>query len=144
MQTPNNQVPLINGRAYSWASVSVVLAGVPVIGITAISYGDLTEMENGYGAGQMPIDRGEGNYIPDAPKLTLRAGVVDSLQESAPNGRLQDLGVFDIIVMYLVGTTKKTHKVRNCQFTNNKRDIKQGDKIVNVELDLICSHVDWN
>lgn len=143
MVHPNNQVPLINGRAHSWASITINIAGSPVIGITGITYGDQTEMENGYGVGQMPIDRGEGNYIPDAPKLNVRNGVADDLANASPTGRLQDLGVFDIIVMFLVGITRTVHKIRNCQFTNNRRDHKQGDRILNSELDLICSHIDW-
>ena len=140
---PQNTIPLINGKAYSWASISVLLASGTLIGITAINYGDETEKENGYGQGQMPIDRGEGNYIPKPPSMTIRASENEALIDKAPNGRIQDLGVFDIIVQYLEGVVKKTHKIRNCEFTGNSRDVKQGDKIINVEQMLICSHVDW-
>mgnify|MGYP001367789890 CR=1 FL=1 len=140
---PVNTIPLINGKAYSWASVQVLLAGGKIIGITEISYGDETDKENGYGQAQMPIDRGEGNYIPQPPSITIRASENEALIEKAPNGRLQDLGVFDIIVQYLVGVTKKTHKIRNCEFTGNSRNISQGDKIINVQQSMICSHIDW-
>jgi hypothetical protein len=137
-----NQIPLINGKAYSWASVTVQLAGAVLVGITAIMYDDGTEKENGYGAGQMPIDRGEGNYKADA-SITIRAAEDEALIAKSPTGRLQDLGVFDIIVQYLVGTVKKKHIIRNCEFLGNKRDLKQGDKIIDVEHALIVSHVEW-
>ena len=139
---PSNTIPLINGKAYSWASITVLLAGATIIGITNIMYGDNTDMANGYGAGQMPIDRGEGNYTAES-SITIKANENEALIDKAPNGRIQDLGVFDIIVQYLVGTVKKTHKIRNVQFTGNKRDVKQGEKIIEVEHKLIISHIDW-
>ncbi|MDP1812337.1 MAG: hypothetical protein Q8K66_13125 [Sediminibacterium sp.] len=139
---PLTDVPLINGKAYSWSSIKFILAGVTVVGITAINYSDDVEKENGYGQGQMPIDRGEGNYKAESG-ITLKANEVEALTEKAPNGRIQDFGVFDIIVFYLVGTKKVTHKIRNAEFTGNKRDIKQGDKIIEVQLPLIISHIDW-
>jgi hypothetical protein len=139
---PQNNVPLINGKAYSWAAITVILAGAPLIGITSISYSDDTEKENGYGQGSMPIDRGEGNYKAES-SLTIRAGENEALIAKAANGRIQDLGVFDIIVQYLVGTKRIKHTIRNAEFTGNKRDVKQGDKIIDVEHTLIISHIDW-
>ncbi|HMO63299.1 MAG TPA: hypothetical protein PKC39_14535 [Ferruginibacter sp.] len=138
---PNN-VPLINGKAYGWSNITIILAGAPLIGVTAINYDDETEKENGYGSGQMPIDRGEGNYKAQA-SITIRAGENEALIDKAPDGRLQNLGVFDIIVQYLVGTRRIKHTIRNCEFTGNKRDVKQGDKIIDVEHTLIISHIDW-
>ena len=138
---PNN-VPLINGKAYSWASITAILAGATMVGIVAISYDDETEKENGYGAGQLPIDRGEGNYKAQS-SITIRASENEALIEKAPNGRIQDMGVFDVTVQYLVGTVRKKHVLRNCEFTGNKRDVKQGDKIIDVEHTLIISHIDW-
>jgi hypothetical protein len=143
MPSPNNQVPLINGKAYDWASVSFMLASAKVVGVTAVSYADETEKENGYGVGQYPIDRGEGNYVPAPPTITLRAADNEALIERSPGRKIQDFGVFNIQVQFLVGTVKKTHTIRNCEFTGNSRSIKQGDKIINVEHTLICSHVEW-
>ena len=36
-----------------------------------------------------------------------------------------------------------TDKIRNCRFTENKRDVKEGDMSIPVELELIVSHIDW-
>ena len=140
---PVNQIPLINGKAYSWAAITIVLAGINMVGATAISYGDDTEKENGYGQGKMPIDRGEGNYVPHEPSITFRNPENEAFIQKSLTGRIQDLGVFDIIVQFLVGTVIITHIIRNCEFTGNKRDMKQGDKVMSVEHKLICSHVDW-
>ena len=143
MPSPNNTVPLINGKAYDWGSISILLAGGKVVGATEITYGDEVEKENGYGVGQMPIDRGEGNYTPTPPTITLRAAENEAIIDKSPNRRITDFGVFDVHVQYLVGTIKKTHILRNCEFTGNSRSVNQGDKIINVQHTLICSHVEW-
>lgn len=45
---------------------------------------------------------------------------VHALEAQAPNGRLQDLPPFDIIVQYLPDSgIIKTDKLRNCQFSEN-------------------------
>ena len=139
---PANQIPLINGKAYDWASVTMLLGGTPVIGVSKISYDDNTEKEDTYGSGQFPIERGEGNYKANVD-VTFRASELEALAAKTVNGRLQDFGVFDIIVSFLVGTVRKTHKIRNCEFTGNKRDLSQGDKMLESSPGLICSHIEW-
>ena len=140
---PANQIPLVNGKGYAWANVSFMLAGAAVVGITAINYSDTEEKENTYGSGKFPIERGEGNYAATV-ELTLRASELEALASRAPNGRLQDFGVFDIIVSFLVGTVRHSHKIRNCEFTGNTRNMNQGDKLIESQPGIICSHIDWN
>lgn len=139
---PANQIPLINGKAYAWANVSILLAGAPVIGISSINYKDSEAKENSYGSGKYPIERGEGNYEATVD-ITLRASELEALAARAPNKRLQDFGVFEIIVSFLVGTVRNTHKIRNVEFTGNSRDLKQGDKMIESQPGLICSHIEW-
>lgn len=43
--------PLINGINYDWGSVSVILFGTPVVGITKITYKSKQDKVNNYGAG---------------------------------------------------------------------------------------------
>lgn len=139
---PANQIPLINGKGYAWANVDLILAGAPVVGITAINYSDTEEKENTYGSGKYPIERGEGNYAATV-ELTLRANELEAIASRAPNKRLQDFGVFDILVSYLVATVRHTHKIRNCEFTGNVRNINQGDKMIEGSPGIICSHIEW-
>ncbi len=139
---PANQIPLINGKGYAWANVSLTIAGAPVVGVTSINYSDTEDKQNSYGSGKYPTERGEGNYEA-VVDITLRASELDALAAKSPTGRLQDFGVFDIIVSYLVGTVRVTHKIRNCEFTGNKREMNQGDKSIEASPGIICSHIDW-
>jgi len=136
-------LPLINGRTYDYASIIVNIMSVPVAGISAIEYSDEQEIEDNYGAGTMPVNRGFGKYKAMA-KLTLYMEEVEAITTLASGGRLQNIPEFDIIVVYVnSGNVPVTHKLRNCRFKSNNRKAKSGDTKIEVELDLICSHITW-
>ena len=139
----NDGVPLINGVEYSWGDIVSAINGVPVVGITAISYSDSQDVQNNYGAGRHPVSRSKGRITPSA-KITLHQSEVIALQSQSPTGRLQDIAPFDITVSYLPDSgIIVTDKIRNCQFKENKRDWKEGDMLQEVELELLPSHVEW-
>lgn len=134
---------MINGVEYSWGDIVSAINGVPLVGITAISYGDSQDMQNNYGAGRHPVSRSKGRITPSA-KITLHQSEVIALQSQSPTGRLQDIAPFDITVSYLPDSgIIVTDKIRNCQFKENKRDWKEGDMLQEVELELLPSHIMW-
>ena len=138
-----NGIPLINGTEYAWGDISTCVNGVPVSGITAVSYGDKQDVQNNYGAGRHPVSRSKGRITPTA-KITLYMSKVVALSRNAPNGRMQDIAPFDIEVSYLPDNgIVVVDKIRNCQFTENKRDWKEGDMNQQVELELIPSHIEF-
>lgn len=138
-----NGIPLINGILYSWGDIVLTIGGVPVTGITAISYGEEQEVANHYGAGRYPVGRSKGRITPTA-SITLSMEEVVALQSQAPGGRLQDIAPFDIGVSYLPESGVITHdNIRNCQFAVNKREWAEGDTREEVELTLIPSHIEW-
>lgn len=139
-----NGIPLINGIEYSWADVVLTIAGIPVTGITGIEYDDDQEVVNNYGAGRHPVSRSKGRITPSA-KITLYASEVAALQKKTVNGRLQDLGAFDVIVSYIPEESGMvmTDKIRNCQFKSNKRNVSEGDTSIKVDLDLVVGHIEW-
>jgi hypothetical protein len=140
----NNNI-LINGRSYDWANIELTLLGKRIFGITSIEYSDSVEKENIMGAGQYAVSRGVGHYKAEA-KITLLAEEVNLLQKALPAGKhLTDIPMFDVIVSYLPkDATKRTVDIiRNCEFKNNKRAVKTNDKSIEVELELITSHIEW-
>ena len=137
--------PLVNGKRHSWASIRVNVLGRTVEGISAISYSDKVEKANNYGVGNMPVSRGRGNYEAEAT-ITLFAYEVDAIQKSIPGKRLDEIPAFDISVTYLAEGNDKivNHVIRNCEFQSNKRDVKQNDTNIEIDLDLIVSHIEWS
>lgn len=139
----NNGTPLVNGMLCSWADIVTLIGGVPVTGIVGVEYGDEQEVVNKYGAGRHPVGRAKGRIIPNG-KLILYQEEVQALQAQAPNGRLQDLPPFDIIVQYIPDSGLiVTDKIRNCQFSGNSRKWKEGDTGQEVELPIVPSHIEW-
>ena len=139
-----NGIPLINGTEYSWGDIVFSIAGTPVIGITGIEYNDEQEVTDNYGAGRYPVSRSKGRIACNG-KISLYVSEVNALVKKTANGRLQDLGAFDIIVSYIPdeGGIVVIDKLRNCQFKKNSRSWSEGDTSKTVDLDLNISHIEW-
>ncbi len=140
-----SQLPLINGQRHSWSSIEVNLLDRIVTGITSISYDDTEMKENHYGAGNMPVHRGRGKYEANA-SMTLYNYEVEAIQTALPRGqRLMDSPPFDVKISFLDESNAIiTHVIRNCEFKSNNRNMSQGDTKIEVSLDLIVSHIEWN
>lgn len=138
-----NITPLINGKSYEYADITLIVLGVPIIGATAVEYGEEANITNVYGTGRYPISRGHGTVEPMA-KITLLMEEVMNIVAAAPNGRLHDIPEFDIIVSYTdVSLIPVVHKIRNCRFKNNKIGSSTGDTSIPVDLDLVISHIEF-
>lgn len=138
-------IPLVNGTRHTWASIRMNILGRTVDGVVAIKYSDKTNKTNNYGAGNKPVSRGKGNYEAEA-SITLYAYEVVAIQRAlGPNKNLADILPFDVPVTYLAegDETPVTDVIRNVEFLDNIRDMKQGDTKIEVPLNLICSHIDW-
>lgn len=135
--------PLVNGTAYAWSQIDLKILGQSVNGVTAISYEDNQEMQDNYGAGNRPVSRGYGK-IECKASMTLEMAEVEALQAAVNSGRVQDIPEFDVIVSFMPdGGIVRNHTLKNCRFKGNKRDVKQGDMTVEVEMELQVSHIAW-
>lgn len=138
-----NGIPLINGVEYDWGDINVGINGIKVTGITGINYGDKQDKQNNYGAGRHPVSRSHGRITPSA-KITLYMSEVVAISRTSPTGRLQDIPPFDITVAYLPPNgVIVVDKIRNCEFTENTRDWKEGDMNQEVELELLPSNIEY-
>ena len=138
-----NGVPLINGEEYAWGDIKVCINGVQVLGITAISYGDKQDKQNNYGAGRHPVSRSRGRITPEA-KITLYMSEAVAISRTSATGRMQDIAPFDIEVAYMPPNgIIVVDKIRNCEFTENLRDWKEGDMNQQVVLPLLPSHIEY-
>lgn len=137
-------IPFINGIAHSWGDITATVGGVPVVGITAIEYGDDQVVENHYGAGRHPVSYSKGRVTPSA-KITVEMGEVIGWQAKSPTGRLQDLAPFSIVVAYIPEDGQIViDKIMNCRFKKNARNWKEGDTRQLVDLELVPSHIKWH
>ncbi len=139
-----NDIPvLINGVAHDWASITLNIMGQSIAGVTKITYSEEQTVENNYGAGNLPVSRGYGQINPTG-SITLLGETVAALELLSPSGRLQDLGMFPIIVAYVPkGGLRRVHRLTRCEFTGNSRDVSTGDTKIEVEVPLIIGEIKW-
>jgi len=135
-----NEVPLINGRAYSYAEVKIKIAGVEVPSVSKISYSEEQQKENNYGTGSRPVSRGIGK-IECKASIEIAMNDVEALRDNARDGSLLKLPTFDIEVSFLNAQKVVTHTIKNCEFTTDGVEAGVDDKDVKKSFDLIPSHI---
>lgn len=135
-------VPLINGINYSWASVSLILFGVPVAGITKINYNRKQKKENNYGAGPYPVSRGYGNYEYDG-SIELYIDEWKRIIAAAPNRDPLQIPPFDIQVIFQgTGLTPDKDVLRSVEFMEDPLATSQGDTKITITIPLLIAQID--
>jgi hypothetical protein len=134
--------PLINGVNYSFANITLVLFGVPVVGITKIDFKRKQKKENNYGFGQDPVSRGYGNneyegsmeiYLDEWKKIIQISPFRDPLS----------IAPFDIQIVY-GGSKVSAEKdvLRSCEFMEDSFTANQGDTKLMVNVPLIIGAIE--
>ncbi|EHQ30024.1 hypothetical protein [Mucilaginibacter paludis] len=134
--------PLINGINYDWASISIQLFGVPITGVTKISYSRKQKKENNYGVGPYPVSRGycnveyEGSiemYLDEWKMIILNSPGQDPLQISP----------FTISVIFGAdGRTPGQDKLKGVEFLADPFSASQGETKLMVTIPLIIAQID--
>ncbi len=136
--------PLINGQAYSYADIIVNIFGVPVAGITEVTYSENQEVTDNFGAGRRVVSRGKGKIECEA-KISIDKAEYAAIINAAPGKSLFNIPEFDITVTYVPeGSAPVVDVIRNCVFKNSMSGGTEGDSNIIAELDLAVSHIDWN
>ena len=135
--------PLINGINYSWANIKVVLFGVPVVGITKISYNTKQKKENNYGLGAEPVSRGYGNKEYEG-SIEIYTDEWKRIIEAAPGRDPLAIGPFDIQVLYGLNAINPDKKdvLKSVEFLENPLEANQGDTKLMVTIPLIIGSIE--
>jgi len=134
----------INGVAYSHSNIVINILGVPIIGVTDISYADPQDIVPNYGTGNKPISVGFGKISPDG-SITLEMGEVEKLTAVAPDGRIQNIGFFDIGVNFLTEDGKfARHRLKQCRFKGRAASSAVDNNQLTEVLALHISDISWD
>lgn len=132
---------LINGTSYGWSNLTLVLFGIPVTGITKISWKRKQKKENNYGWGVEPIGRGYGNKEYEG-SMDIYQDELLKIIAAAPNKNALDIPMFDIQIVY--GGSKvlaQKDVLRACEFTEEGLEAAQNDTKLIVTLPLVIGAV---
>lgn len=139
---------MINGRQYEFADISLVLGGRDVCGLRGIKYSEKQEKEVLYGKGNKPLSVQKGNLSYEG-EISLTQSELETLKTLArtQTGRSSIMSLnLNAVVCYgnpLKGDTMITDRIYGIQFTEDAKELKQGDKFMEVTLPFICTDIEY-
>lgn len=135
---------LKNGVNYSWADITLVLFGVPVVGITKLEYSRKQEKTNNYGWGSEPVSRGYGR-IEYSGSIELYKDEWNRIISAAPNKDVLQIPMFDIQVIYgstIHAVLPDVDILRNVEFLEDNTTANEGDTRLMVTIPIIIAGID--
>ena len=133
---------LVNGKSYDYTQVEINILGVPVAGVTSITYTEEQEKTNNFGTGKRPVSRGRGP-VDCSGTIEISMNDVENIRDAITDGSMLDIPSFDIPVTF--GNSQKvvTHVVKNVEFTTDGVDTSQGDTDIKFSFDFVASNVKY-
>jgi len=129
---------MFNSRQYEFADVTLILGGRDVTGIRGIQYAEKQEKEAIYAKGNRPHSIQKGN-IAISGEITLLQSELETLRLL---GRGSILGLsLNAVVTYgnpANGDVMVTDIITGVQFLESPKEMKQGDKFMEVSLPFIA------
>ena len=134
--------PLINGINYSWANITLVLFGVPVVGITKIDYKRKQKKENNYGVGAQPVSRGYGNYEYEG-SIEIYQDEWKRIIAASPNKDPLAIPPFEIQVVYSGrGIAAEKDILKAVEFMEDNFTATSGDTKLMVTVPLVIGLIE--
>ncbi|MCD8177979.1 MAG: hypothetical protein LUE98_11365 [Tannerellaceae bacterium] len=127
---------MFNSRQYEYADITVFMGDRDVTGLRSIKYTAKQEKETVYGKGNMPLSIQKGNKSFEG-EIGLLQSELEALTESGIS--LLDLEL-KIVATYgnpSNGDTLVIDELIGVQFTEETKEMKQGDKFMEITLPII-------
>jgi hypothetical protein len=132
---------IINGRQYEFADLTLIMGGRDVTGFRGIKYTTKQEKEAIYGKGNKPISIQKGNVSYEG-EITLTQSEYETLV-ALGNGSVLNLNLNAIVSFGnpLKGDVMITDAILGLQFTEESKEMKQGDKFMEIKLPFVALDV---
>ncbi len=129
---------MFNSRQYGWSDLSLILGGRDLTAFRGIKYTEKIEREALYGKGRNAISIQSGNVSVEG-EITMMQSEYEALVQ-AGNGSVLNLSV-DAVVVYgdpSLGDAMTTDRIIGIQFTEAPKELKQGDKFMEITLPFLA------
>ena len=129
---------MFDSRQYEFSDLALVAGGRDFTAFRGVKYTAKQEKEPVYGKGNLPLSIQKGNKSYEG-EITLLQSELETLREASPTGSILDLQ-FDAVVCYgnpANGDTMITDVLQGIQFTEEPKEMKQGDKFMEITLPII-------
>jgi hypothetical protein len=125
---------MFDSRQYEWADITLVLGGRDVTGVRGVKYTTKQEKELCYGKGNLPLSIQKGNKSYEG-EITMLQSELEALR-LAGGGSILDMQI-NAIVTYGLGEVLVTDEIIGIQFTDETKEMKQGDKFMEITLPIV-------
>lgn len=128
---------MFNSRQYEWNDITIYAGNRDVTGARSIKYTAKQEKEAIYGKGNKPLSIQKGNKSYEG-EMGLLQSELEAL-EVAAGGSILDLEL-TVVVSYgnpTKGDMVKTDELIGIQFTEDPREMKQGDKFMEITVPFV-------
>ncbi|GAB1403044.1 hypothetical protein MASR1M74_02220 [Lentimicrobium sp.] len=133
---------MFDTRQYEYADITLALGGRIITGLRGVKYSSKQEKEAVYGKGNEPMHIQKGNISYEG-EVTLLQSELETLRLA---GKGSVLGLrLDAVVAYgnpSQGDVLIVDKIRGIEFTEDGKEMKQGDKFMEVTLPFICLRIE--
>jgi len=133
---------MFDSRQYEFADLTLELGGRIITGFRGLKYASKQEKEAVYGKGNQPLHIQKGNISHE--------GEISMLQSELET--LRALGGGSVLGLHLDGTAVYGNpsngdvpivdKIRGIEFTEDSKEMKQGDKFMEISLPFICLKIE--
>lgn len=128
-----------DSREYEWADLNLVLGGRDITRFRGIKYTEKIEREPLYGKGRHPIAIQSGNASVEG-EITLLQSEVQALI-TAGNGSVLGLSLDATITYGNPPDPQVSNRVLGLRFTELPKEMKQGDKFMEITLPFVALRV---
>lgn len=133
---------MFDTRQYEYADITVALGGRIITGLRGVKYTSKQEKEAVYGKGNEPMHIQKGNKSYEG-EISMLQSELETLRLA---GKGSVLGLrLDAVVAYgnpSKGDVLIVDKIRGIEFTEDAKEMKQGDKFMEVTLPFICLRIE--
>lgn len=132
---------LVNGVSYSWVHITFILYGVPVKGITKITWKKKSDKVNNYGAGPDPVSRGYGRNEYEA-SIELYREEWQRIIDISPDKDPLSIPPQDVPVVFGGSrVTAKTVVLQAVELLEDAFEANEGDTSLKIAVPLIIAGV---
>lgn len=126
-----------NSRQYEWSDITLTLGGVDITGVRGVKYTEKQEKEPVFAKGNKAHSIQRGNITYEG-EISLLQSELETLT-AAGNGSILGLTMTAQVnyVDITQGSGIITHELQYLEFTEASRELKQGDKFMEVPLPII-------
>lgn len=137
-------LPLINGIARSWSQITLPFLGVPLSGITKISWSSERVKDDNYGAGSYASSRGVGNFVFTGSISMLKEEYDNTICKGSPNNDPTRLPFFDLPILFLDetnGSLLVKTVWKSCEIKKVDQSPGQGDTGIMVDIEFMMADI---